>query len=215
MTRGGPRRRWLRWVWLVARGVVLSVILMTVLWFVDAVTPGFRSHESYVMFVRGEPCIVGVRRGLWSASVVKWMAGGMTPSLARAKYDSTTGVARFDRFWKEEGGTYTGLCELGRPWPMCRGVFVGLGEEQTTRDILKWSFAGRQWSLPTGVCWPGASAWFVLLGLIGSGLWEAPKVAWRAIVRRRRARLGLCRRCGYSLEGIGGVCPECGRGVGD
>ena len=208
---GGPRRKWLRWAWRLARGVVLSVALIVVLWIADSMTPGFRSHESYVMFVRGEPCIVGLRRCLWSVSVVKIMAGGMVPPVTPAKFDSTTGVASFDRFCKENEEVVAGIIELGRPWPIFRGVFVGLGKEQKTQNILTWSFAGRPRSLPTGVYWPGAIAWLVVFGVLGSAMWEAPMVALRILVRRRRARLGLCRKCGYSLEGISGACPECGR----
>lgn len=34
---------------------------------------------------------------------------------------------------------------------------------------------------------------------------------WRILSRRRHARRGLCRRCGYDLTGNNsGICPECG-----
>ena len=40
-------------------------------------------------------------------------------------------------------------------------------------------------------------------------LWALRRVR-RAAVRRRRARLGLCMKCGYDLRGSPGRCSECG-----
>ena len=48
--------------------------------------------------------------------------------------------------------------------------------------------------------------WFAVLVL---SVLPARALATRAI-RRKRARRGLCRACGYDLRGTPGRCPECG-----
>ena len=39
------------------------------------------------------------------------------------------------------------------------------------------------------------------------------RAAWRLVLRRRRARNGLCPGCGYDLRASEGACPECGEAV--
>lgn len=105
------------------------------------------------------------------------------------------------------------LYEKGSLWPALSGYEVysenppGLISQDL--DVARWPPLPMM--VPTRVHWAGFLAWLAVFGVLGSAVWEGPKAAWRVMVRRRRARLGLCRRCGYSLEGIGGVCPECGR----
>jgi hypothetical protein len=36
------------------------------------------------------------------------------------------------------------------------------------------------------------------------------RFAWKIRRRRKRAKLGLCPRCGYDLRSSPGLCPECG-----
>jgi hypothetical protein len=44
----------------------------------------------------------------------------------------------------------------------------------------------------------------------------APALYWRQIRRRRRAaRLGYCRKCGYDLRASRDRCPECGAAMAD
>jgi len=68
-----------------------------------------------------------------------------------------------------------------------------------------WSFD--QWSLPMewGVQVPGWVPVLIVTCIAGSG-W------YYAAAARRRAGVGLCAKCGYSLAGLppGGPCPECG-----
>jgi hypothetical protein len=42
----------------------------------------------------------------------------------------------------------------------------------------------------------------------------APPLVLRLMVRRRRAKDGMCQTCGYNLTGnVSGVCPECGKPI--
>lgn len=104
------------------------------------------------------------------------------------------------------------LDEKGSLWPALSGFEV---YSSTSPGLISQDLVVTRWPLlpmmvPTHIHWAGFLAWLAVFGVLGSAMWEAPKFAWRAMVRRRRARMGLCRRCGYSLEGISGVCPECG-----
>jgi len=89
-----------------------------------------------------------------------------------------------------------------RPWAY--DVCV-LGLPRWTPRVMRlgtlYSTGGASWSSPLwGV--------FVPLWVVGAG---AGVVATAGL--RGRWAEGWCRGCGYSLEGIAGVCPECGRAV--
>jgi hypothetical protein len=45
------------------------------------------------------------------------------------------------------------------------------------------------------------------------GAWPAIATVW-LVRRRRRARVGRCRQCGYDLRATRERCPECGTAVG-
>lgn len=72
-----------------------------------------------------------------------------------------------------------------------------------------WWFGG---GLASSRNWIAVPLWFPLLIVLGVGGW-----AWRQeILANRRARVGLCKTCGYDRTGLalGSVCPECGGGEG-
>jgi hypothetical protein len=68
-----------------------------------------------------------------------------------------------------------------------------------------------------GLRGPEGSLWNLRVpyGFVCGALLVGP--VWRMIAvrrRRRRARAGLCLRCGYDLRASPGQCPECGAGAG-
>lgn len=64
---------------------------------------------------------------------------------------------------------------------------------------------GRRYSAAADRCWI-APIWFVVVALWA---WPAIGVA-RAVRQARRARPGVCVRCGYDLRASPQQCPECG-----
>ena len=60
----------------------------------------------------------------------------------------------------------------------------------------------------------GVPTWMAVLATAALPAAAAVRGAARLVARRRQARLGLCRACGYDLRGnVSGVCPECGAGA--
>ena len=58
----------------------------------------------------------------------------------------------------------------------------------------------------------GVPTWMAVLATAALPAAAAVRGAARLVARRRQARLGLCRACGYDLRGnVSGACPECGR----
>lgn len=214
MVSGGPRWKWLRWAWRLARGVVLGLLVMWGVWWVSWRWFA-RLSDSYFMVQRaGDQWMVAEHVGLWErhTTAISVARGteirlGMNDLLVERLPN-----ARRDRLLESiEPGDQIVLYERGSLWPAMSGFEVyrpGVLLRQQSVTTLKPLIPG---VVPTHVHWPGFLAWLAVFGVIGSAMWEAPKLAWRAMVRRRRARLGLCRKCGYSLEGISGACPECGR----
>ena len=73
--------------------------------------------------------------------------------------------------------------------------------------VLGRGSGGREFPVPRTVLWPGLAG---NVAVFGGGAWLL--LAGAAAARRgSRRREGRCVGCGYSLEGVGAVCPECGR----
>jgi len=71
--------------------------------------------------------------------------------------------------------------------------------------------AGPWRRLPLVALWPGFTVNVLFYAFVWLGLLRVPHV----VRRGRRMRRGECGACGYDVAGIaGGVCPECGWGVG-
>ncbi|MFO0833485.1 MAG: hypothetical protein U0638_00830 [Phycisphaerales bacterium] len=214
MTNDGPRRKWSRWPWLLARGVVLGLLLMWGVWWVNWRWFDGLSQTTYVVRRGGSEWMVFESCGLWDRSMnalrstagVRARIGPNDVLVERLPCD------RHDRVLETiPMDCQLVLYEQGSLWPALSGFEVyrsGALLGQTSLTAMEPFVPG---FFPTHIHWPGILAWLAVFGVLGSAMWEAPKLAWRAMVRWRRVRLGLCRRCGYSLEGISGGCPECGR----
>lgn len=87
--------------------------------------------------------------------------------------------------------------EMGSPRPRLRGA---LGEVPRAISRRPYPVGLSVWPV-----WPGLA---VNTGLFAAA-WAIPLCWWPALRRRRRARAGLCARCGYERAGLP-VCPECG-----
>lgn len=61
--------------------------------------------------------------------------------------------------------------------------------------------------------WPFVPYWSMVLVTALAPAWYAAGIARRARAARR-ARHGLCRRCGYDLRATPARCPECGKLAG-
>jgi hypothetical protein len=100
------------------------------------------------------------------------------------------------RWWViSHRGTFTLCRQNGKDWGTEFGNVEGLG----------FRFGGLRG--PRGSLWNLAVPyWFVI---VAASVWPAYSLVW-ARRRRRRGRVGLCRRCGYDLRATIGRCPECG-----
>lgn len=215
MAIGRPKRKWLRWAWLLARGVVLGLLVMWGVWWVSWRWFANLGSNTYVVRRGGDQWMVHEDVGLWERGTSAFRVArdqqvrpGMNDLLVERLPN-----ARHDRLLESiEPGDQMVLYEKGSLWPALSGfeVYATNPPGLTRQDIVITRWPWLPALVPTHVDWVGFAAWLAIFGLLGSAMWEAPKMTWRAIVRRRRARLGLCRRCGYSLEGVSGVCPECG-----
>ena len=114
--------------------------------------------------------------------------------------ESVTFRRQDPRWWViSHRGTFTLCRQNGKEWGKEFGKVKGLG----------FKFGGLKG--PDGSLWNLAVPyWFVAAaGMVVPALWL---VAARR--RRKRARAGLCRRCGYDLRATAaGRCPECGEAV--
>lgn len=216
MASCGPRRKWLRWAWLLARGVVLGLLVMWGVWWLSWRWFDGLSQTTYVVRRGGSEWMVFESRGLWdrSMSAIRSTAGVRARIGPNDVLVERLPCERHDRVLDTiQAGDQVMMYEKGSLWPALSGFEV---YSSNPPGLISQDLAITRWPLlpmmvPTFIHWPGFVAWLAIFGALGSAMWEAPKLAWRIVVRRRRARLGLCRQCGYSLEGISGACPECGR----
>lgn len=100
-----------------------------------------------------------------------------------------------------------GVWEKGIPQPALVSRFLASAEVANLPFLLQ-----EPHTLAVRPLWPGFAINTVVYAALAWGIWCVPGIVRRS-VRRRRARRGDCAACGYSLAGIVGKCPECGRGV--
>jgi hypothetical protein len=100
-------------------------------------------------------------------------------------------------------------------------VLVRLEQEAEGSDYRLWAAELREFDrlyggtqiriLPWGYVWNVIVLLAATIGVIGGidAVLHGPGRV-RAYRRQRLAKQGRCPRCGYSMAGIGGACPECG-----
>lgn len=189
-------RRWRRYIffWLTALSLAMGAAV------VGAYVVSFRKPLEVRFERRGERCRTAVERGTlvvdnrpqfdaWEATVRRLNLADhrlQEAELARA-------AARGPNEWA------AGSSAVGRAWQAKAAVWEEVSSFRGTRE-WRWRRDAR---LPAAL---GVAMALVLPG--------ARFVAWRRLKGRRRR--GLCEQCGYDLRGnVSGVCPECGRRVGD
>ncbi len=105
--------------------------------------------------------------------------------------------------WAAMGGG--GLIGIGEGMRFSSRSGVGGWQAQDTAFAIRW---WPDWDL-SGPSWHV----FVPLWMPATLALAATAGAWRLdMLARRRARVGLCKKCGYDRAGLapGSVCPECG-----
>jgi len=105
--------------------------------------------------------------------------------------------------WKPGGSQYAEVGEAGvAGWTWMSGMAIG---RLSPRADGVWD------RLSLWPSWPG----FAVNVALYVGVWLVVLLVPGAARRWRRIRRGQCGACGYDVKGIaGGVCPECGGGVG-
>jgi hypothetical protein len=134
------------------------------------------------------------------AAVVAVVLGVRSYRISQSETGESLTFRRHDpRWWViSHRGTFTLCRQNGKEWGKEFGKVEGLG----------FKFGGLKG--PDGSLWNLAVPyWFVATaGIVPPALWLLA-----ARRRRKRARAGLCRRCGYDLRAAAGRCPECGEAV--
>ena len=172
-----------------------------------------------------------LRRGFYAAAAVSTLLLLTTLIVWPVSYYRRVyawyGTASGDVYWLEpDSGRADVACFSGSAGP--RGWHLGAVPPM----LSHWSY--QSWNThdpdfppalatPTflGVCWfnlPPGAGWtehrtLIPLSYLAVLFAILPLLAFRSIRRRRKlARVGLCRKCGYDLRvhAIGDKCPECG-----
>jgi hypothetical protein len=189
---------------------LLVCVLATGLW--------VRSHFVFeVVQRRGEPesgwdalyrhdLVFASARGRFAVVEETRLQLGSTPPPPTAASES-----RWER-WRDEPAPLTSDNAAHYNWSppvrlMVSHVADGGSGPSAVRQLRFLSIGGGMYVVSRAVVCP---YWPVVL-LTG----VAPAVGvWRVVRRRRRARRGLCRECGYDLRASPHGCPECGASVG-
>lgn len=115
----------------------------------------------------------------------------------------------------ESSRSYVYFNETGMGWPLVSfiswknhdGRVRGAGNYVVAEGgAFEWTWRKKRYVFPYSPRWRGL--------IVGTLIWGT---AWYAVIggpglvrHWRRNRRGWCLKCGYDLNGSGGVCPECG-----
>ena len=187
------------------RGAFNLLALLSLLVCATVLVLGARNRDQFVFVAGGRLYWIMVGGSLQVLTVGGWPEGEPARWITADNFRDEPLVSiegrRSVRRWLgvevESTPVATKLDEQGRPVPISHvdARPAGLRTSPTMRLVRV-----------------GVPTWMAVLATAALPAAAAVRAAGRRVSRRRQARLGLCRACGYDLRAnVSGVCPECGR----
>lgn len=140
------------------------------------------------------------------------VVGTVVTLLGVAAWVASVPVVSYRRFGAAGAGEFSVALDRGMLWVTTSGTFFGPG-----LDVVGFGPGGPIERLTQMGWWPdrgydaqSRSVWLPIWPVLVAGVGLAVG-GWRA-AKRRRGRVEVCEKCGYSRVGLGSdaACPECG-----